>query len=100
MDELKTIYHPTQWFSSLRPGDVKVGRLITDYADQSFSVMLSRYNSRYGRERNLFVHYHFCRSKSVMVLVCVTLEEHQQESKQKKHEEVWRDKIPSPYRDR
>ena len=98
MKEVKTIYKPSRWLSSLRRGDVAVGRLLTLYADQSFSVMLSRFNTRYGQERNIFIHYHFKREKLIMVLVCVSWEEHLQEHKHKRYEEEWRTKIPKEYR--
>ena len=98
MKEIKTIYKPMKWFSSLKRGDVAVGELLTSYADQSFSVLLSRFNARYGQERDIFIHYHFIRKKRIMVLVCVSWEEHLNEYRQKRYEEAWRNRIPKEYR--
>lgn len=98
MKEIKTIYKPSKWMMSLKRGDVAVGEMLTSFADQSFSVLLSRFNARYGQERNIFIHYHFVRKKRIMVLVCVSWEEHLQEHKQKRYEEAWRNRIPKEYR--
>ena len=98
MKEIQKIYNPSRWLMSLNRGDVAVGELLTSYADQSFSVMLSRFNARYGQERNIFVHYHFKRATKIMILVCVSWEEHLQEFKMKRYEEEWRKRIPIEYR--
>jgi len=98
MKEIKTIYKPSHWLTSLKAGDVVVGKLLTRFSDQSFSVILARFNERHGQERNIFIHYHFKRSKQIMVLVCVSWSEHVEEYKKKKYEEDWKQKIPLEFR--
>ena len=97
MKEVPIIYKPSRWLMSLRRGDVAVGELLTKYSDMSFSVILSRFNTRYGEERNIFIHYHFVREKRIMILVCVSWEEHLKEHKKKRYEEEWRTRIPREY---
>ena len=97
MEQIKDIEHPTLWLESLKAGDIAKGRLLTRYADLSFSVVLTKYNQRYGEEKDIFIHYHFNRETRVVILVCETWQEHINNKNMRRYERTWRNKIPKEY---
>ena len=97
MELIREIDHPSKWLMQLKAGDIDKGRLKERHSDLSFSVMLAKYNKRYGRKRNIFIHYHFNSDTKVIVLVCETWENYLKNKTNKEHGRDWRKKIPSEY---
>lgn len=54
------------------------------------------YNNTLGYDRNIFVHFHYCWSKEVAVIVAESLDEREL-NKGTEHEQDWKKQIEAPY---
>lgn len=95
---MEQINNITEWVSSIRPGEVKVGRL-SYTRSHSLNILTSRYNNGRGRERGFFVHYHFSSPLEVAVIVCQTRMEYFND-KRNGNTNKWREQVPKNYRRR
>lgn len=93
--ELDYINNISEWVRTTKPGNVKFAFLDPNRL-QSFNCLVSRFNFSRGKERGMYVHYHFCQSKGVAVSVCVTWEEYKTK-KNTKYRNDWKKQIPDAY---
>ena len=54
------------------------------------------YNNTLGYDRNIFVHFHYCWSEEVAVIVAESLDEREL-NKGTEHEQDWKKQIEAPY---
>ena len=97
MEQIKDIKQPSKWLMQQQPGDIDMGRLPERHSDLSLSVMIARYNKRYGEQRNIFIHYHYNKDTQVIVLVSETWEEYLNGKEAEYDKRAWRRKIPREF---
>lgn len=93
---LEKVNNITEWINEIEPGEVKSAYLPCARL-QSLNCLASRFNQSRGKERNKFVHYHFCGDLEIATLVCETREEYLI-NKQNGEENCWKTQIPKDFR--
>jgi len=83
------------WVRTIKEDDVKYAAFPRSRA-HSVRCTVNNYNNAFGKDREIFVHYHFCYEMQVAVLVAVSLDEREL-TKNTEHEYDWRKKIEKPY---
>ena len=86
----------TEWVRSIKPEEVKVGRLPYTRCN-SLNMLASRYNQARGRDRGFFVHYHYNQDLEVAVIICQDRMEYFND-KRNGNMYKWREQIPKDYR--
>lgn len=93
MDRLTNI---PEWVNGINPGEVKSAYLACDRV-QSLNCLASRFNQGRGKQRDKFVHYHYCSDFEVATIVCETREEYLN-NKKNGQENSWKAQIPKDFR--
>lgn len=93
---LEKVNNITEWINEIEPGEVKSAYLPCARL-QSLNCLASRFNQSRGKERDKFVHYHFCSDLEIATLVCETREEYLI-NKQNGEENCWKTQIPKDFR--
>lgn len=93
---LEKVNNITEWINEIEPGEVKSAYLQCARL-QSLNCLASRFNQSRGKERDKFVHYHFCSDLEIATLVCETREEYLI-NKQNGEENCWKTQIPKDFR--
>lgn len=78
----------------MKVGDVEVVRFDTYSEYRSFSVQLSGYNARYGREKNLFIHAACDLNGFQYCLVAISSEEYAREKSNPEFKNNWKKNVP------
>lgn len=94
--QTERIKNITAWVSDIKPGMVK-SACLPCHRVQTLNCLVSRFNCGRGRQRRIFVHYHYCSDLEVAVLVCETLEDYYN-NKNNGNDYGWKDEIPKDYR--
>ena len=71
---MERVTNITEWINGINPGEVKSAYLSCEKV-QSLNCLASRFNQGRGKQRNKFVHYHYCSDFEVATIVCETREE-------------------------
>ncbi len=93
---MEKIINITDWVRSIKLDEVKVGFLPYNRSN-SLNMLASRYNISRGRERGLFVHYHYNHDLEVAVIICQARMEYLND-KRNGNMYKWREQIPKDYR--
>lgn len=77
---------------------VRLTEAISAHVDRgrvhALRVAVNEYNFTLGHDRGVFVHVHYSKTKDIATLVCVTIEEHEEELTNPSKRNDWQKKIP------
>lgn len=93
IDKITTI---TEWINSINPGEIKSAYISSERV-QSLNCLASRFNQGRGKQRNKFVHYHYCSDFEIATLVCETREEFIT-NKKNGQKNSWKAQIPKDFK--
>ena len=94
--KMEKVTNITDWVRSIKPEEVKIAALPYNKSN-SLNILTSRYNCGRGRERGLFVHYHYNPDLEVAVIVCQSRMDYLND-KRNGNNYKWREQIPKNYR--
>lgn len=69
--KIERVTNITEWVNGINSGEVKSAYIPCEKV-QSLNCLASRHNQGRGKQRNKFVHYHYCSDLEVATIVCET----------------------------
>lgn len=83
------------WVRTIKEGEVLYASFPRKRA-HSVRCGVGMFNNTLGYDRDIFVHFHYCWSKEVAVIVAESLDEREL-NKGTEHEQDWKEQIEAPY---